>query len=77
MQYTLSGDDNDEIDEDGEIVQQSFYAYVEPDISSFYMINDENSNKVRHQMAVERHDEDMAGRFINMSNQLVTLYWYV
>jgi prolyl 4-hydroxylase len=48
---------------------QTFLAYVQPDIASFYQGNPPASTKVTPMF------NGLAGKFINMSNQRLMLYW--
>jgi hypothetical protein len=55
---------------------QSFLAYVEPDVNSFYRNSEpreENDNSPRT-LTTPLHN-GLVGKFINMSNRHVTLHW--
>jgi len=60
--------------------EQTFMAYVEPDVSTFYKISNEeeddgsDSQEQKYQKVVPKFN-GLAGRFINMSNQRLTFYW--
>ena len=56
--------------------EQTFMAYVEPDISTFYKKGDgeDDSEEQQYQKVVPKFN-GLAGRFINMSNQRLTFYW--
>ena len=52
-------------------VQETFFAYVEPDVSTFY-------NKTEGQMRVVNPDFDgLFTKFINMGPTPIQVYWYV
>ena len=58
--------------------EQTFMAYVEPDVSTFYKNSDKDSDadsqEQKYQKVVPKFN-GLAGRFINMSNQRLTFYW--
>jgi hypothetical protein len=51
---------------------ETFLAYVQPDVTTFYRDVDPPSSK-----AVNPKHKGFAGMFVNMSNKPVRLYWYV
>jgi hypothetical protein len=51
---------------------ETFLAYVQPDVTTFYRDIDPPSSK-----AVKPKYKGFAGMFVNMSNKPVRLYWYV
>lgn len=60
--------------------EQTFMAYVEPHISTFYNTNngqrssDGDEDQPKYQKVVPNFN-GLAGKFINMSNQRLTKYW--
>lgn len=51
--------------------EESFWAYVQPDITSFYKGEAPSS-----QVVTPKH-KGLATKFINLSNKNIVVYWYV
>jgi hypothetical protein len=61
MKYSLNGDEEES--------ERTFWAYVEPDISTFYRAPEGSREKV------DPAHNGLLGKFINLSNQSLSLYW--
>lgn len=53
--------------------EQTTLVYVEPPVASMYPPGEEPPSKTK----VQPQFNGLAGKFINMSNKKLTLYWYV
>ena len=69
MTVNLGGGDGED-DEESTTTSTTFYAYVAPDIATFY-----NKTTIGSVKAVEPKFTGQFGKFINLSNKKIQVYW--